>query len=588
MRGYGAGAPCRRGSHAARLAPRPRLRARAAAACSPRSRARARERRGALRRPTRSCIDRRRRRRRCSRAARAARRRARCRSSTAGGSSRERAALRARHLHLPGRAAPALQRRQPDARSPASSACWPGSRARASRRCCGPRAGLVPHFHGGAFAGRVSVAGLDTREQRPAAIGALAGTLLQDPETQVVMSTVRAELALALENLRPRPAAVARAVEEVALALGIGELLDRSTAELSGGELQRVALGAALVAAPAAGAARRADLAARPGRRRRADLAAAAPEPGVGHGRSLLIEHRLERCLAAADRVIALERRPDRLRRRPARVPGMGRAARARAADARRAPVREAGLAPAAAPASSRRARRCAATACCPAPARRRQAAAERRPEAARPRAGCRASRARGGRQPALEMRGVWHELRDGPAILRGVDLSCAPGETRRADGPQRRRQVDAAAPRRRAARADARAASSTRPGGAAAAEPRRLLAARARRRRGAARRRSSWSGSAALGRAPPARPLGRRAPAPGARDRARRRRAAGGARARRADARHGPRAPRSELAGWLRERAQPRGSAVIVATHDAEFAADVRRRARCCSPTAA
>jgi energy-coupling factor transport system ATP-binding protein len=27
-------------------------------------------------------------------------------------------------------------------------------------------------------------------------------------------------------------------------------------------------------------------------------------------------------------------------------------------------------------------------------------------------------------------MRGVWHELRDGPAILRGVDLSVAPGET--------------------------------------------------------------------------------------------------------------------------------------------------------------
>jgi energy-coupling factor transport system ATP-binding protein len=29
----------------------------------------------------------------------------------------------------------------------------------------------------------------------------------------------------------------------------------------------------------------------------------------------------------------------------------------------------------------------------------------------------------------ALEMRGVWHELRDGPAILRGVDLRIEPGE---------------------------------------------------------------------------------------------------------------------------------------------------------------
>ena len=64
------------------------------------------------------------------------------------------------------------------------------------------------------------------------------------------MSTVRAELALAVENLGRARRAVARAVEEAALALGIAELLDRSTAELSGGELQRVALAAALVSRP--------------------------------------------------------------------------------------------------------------------------------------------------------------------------------------------------------------------------------------------------------------------------------------------------------------------------------------------------
>src|SRR5205807_1491677 len=36
-----------------------------------------------------------------------------------------------------------------------------------------------------------------------------------------------------------------------------------------------------------------------------------------------------------------------------------------------------------------------------------------------------------GRRRPpaALEFRGVWHELRDGPAILRGLDLRVEPGE---------------------------------------------------------------------------------------------------------------------------------------------------------------
>src|SRR5204863_2312437 len=75
--------------------------------------------------------------------------------------------------------------------------------------------------------------------------------LFQDPETQVVMGTVRAELSFGLENRGFGSAAVARGVEEAALALGIAHLLDRATAELSGGELQRVALGAALAGRPA-------------------------------------------------------------------------------------------------------------------------------------------------------------------------------------------------------------------------------------------------------------------------------------------------------------------------------------------------
>ena len=90
--------------------------------------------------------------------------------------------------------------------------------------------GLVPHFHGGEFSGRLRSGGLDTRTHEPAQIAAVTGTLFQDPETQVVMGTVRAELAFPLENLGLAAAAVARGVEEAALALGIAPLLDRSLA----------------------------------------------------------------------------------------------------------------------------------------------------------------------------------------------------------------------------------------------------------------------------------------------------------------------------------------------------------------------
>ena len=165
--------------------------------------------------------------------------------------------------------------------------------------------GLVPHFHGGEFTGRLESGGLDTRTHDPAQLAAVAGTLFQDPETQVVMGTVRAELAFPLENLGFGAAAVARGVEEAALALGIAPLLDRSTHTLSGGELQRVALGAALAGRPAVA------LLDEP----TSQLDPVAGDELLGVLRRLneewgtaviLAEHRLERCLGAADRVVAL------------------------------------------------------------------------------------------------------------------------------------------------------------------------------------------------------------------------------------------------------------------------------------------
>jgi energy-coupling factor transport system ATP-binding protein len=111
-------------------------------------------------------------------------------------------------------------------------------------------AGLVPHFHGGRFSGRVTVGGLDTRTARPAALAGTVATVFQDPEDQVVMALARNEVAFGLENLGVRPDRIWPRADAALAALGASDLAGRRTAEVSGGELQRVCLAAALAVRP--------------------------------------------------------------------------------------------------------------------------------------------------------------------------------------------------------------------------------------------------------------------------------------------------------------------------------------------------
>jgi energy-coupling factor transporter ATP-binding protein EcfA2 len=111
-------------------------------------------------------------------------------------------------------------------------------------------AGLIPHFHGGRFAGRVEVAGLDTRRARPRELVAQVACVFQDPEDQVVMAIAANEVAFGLENLGTEPVEIWERVDAVLEALDALHLRDRRTAELSGGELQRICLASALALRP--------------------------------------------------------------------------------------------------------------------------------------------------------------------------------------------------------------------------------------------------------------------------------------------------------------------------------------------------
>jgi energy-coupling factor transport system ATP-binding protein len=110
--------------------------------------------------------------------------------------------------------------------------------------------GLVPHFHGGTFAGSVVVGGIDTRTARPAELAGTVASVFQDPEDQIVMSNVANEVAFGLENLGVAPREIWLRVDEALELVGAEHLADRATGELSGGELQRVSLASALALRP--------------------------------------------------------------------------------------------------------------------------------------------------------------------------------------------------------------------------------------------------------------------------------------------------------------------------------------------------
>jgi energy-coupling factor transport system ATP-binding protein len=111
--------------------------------------------------------------------------------------------------------------------------------------------GVIPNVIGGTLAGQVEIDGLATPEHHVYELAEHVGVVLQDPDAQILATTVRSEVAFAAENLGvPRP----ELIERVATALSTVRLSgfeEAAPEELSGGQKQRLAIAAGLVVRPA-------------------------------------------------------------------------------------------------------------------------------------------------------------------------------------------------------------------------------------------------------------------------------------------------------------------------------------------------
>ena len=110
--------------------------------------------------------------------------------------------------------------------------------------------GLVPRSYRGERSGRVLLHGKEVTELKIAEMAQVVGTLLQDPERQIVASNVYNEIAFGPENLGLPHDEIETRIEQALKRLKIEYLRDRETFNLSGGEKQKVALAGLLAMNP--------------------------------------------------------------------------------------------------------------------------------------------------------------------------------------------------------------------------------------------------------------------------------------------------------------------------------------------------
>jgi energy-coupling factor transport system ATP-binding protein len=117
---------------------------------------------------------------------------------------------------------------------------------------CQALVGLVPHFYKGAYSGKVEVSGMSVLNSNISELSQKIGIVFQNPFTQITGAklTVYEEVAFGLENMGIERKEMVKRIEYVLHLLDLEKYKDRNPFELSGGQMQRLAIASIIAMKP--------------------------------------------------------------------------------------------------------------------------------------------------------------------------------------------------------------------------------------------------------------------------------------------------------------------------------------------------
>src|SRR5579884_1862017 len=110
--------------------------------------------------------------------------------------------------------------------------------------------GLIPHSYKGTLSGEIQLEGRSIRGLSLRDLAQQVGTMLQDPDKQILGSTVEQEIAFGLENMNTPREEMQRRIADVLEQLHLEHYVGQPTFALSGGQRQQVAAAGILVMQP--------------------------------------------------------------------------------------------------------------------------------------------------------------------------------------------------------------------------------------------------------------------------------------------------------------------------------------------------